>query len=290
MPERIVVGVDGSDTSRNALVWSAHHAIRRGAALEIVLAWQSPAAAVSPMGVSFVPPPVEQLRRHALGRLEALVAEFAQAGRLDEIDYELTVAEGEASRRLCEVAKASDILVVGSRGLGGFKGLMLGSVSARCANAAPCPVAIIPPDWDPAIPACGAVVVGVDGSANANHAVRWVDCWAPDDASLRLVCAWTHPDIYALAEFTIDDSALEAACLQTAHRAAELVSRHAVEPRAVQRDARLALAAAARQSDALVIGACGHGRFSRLLLGSVASSTVHNLVVPTIIVPAEDDE
>lgn len=287
MTERIVVGVDGSPTSGKALVWAAAHAARRRATLDIVMAWQTPGGAVTPMGMAYIPPPSETLRQHAEDRLNQFVAASAHSAALGPVDHELIVAEREASRLLCDVAQGAELLVVGSRGLGGFKGLVLGSVSARCANASPCPLAIIPEEWDPERPPAGIVAIGVDGSPNANAAVEWADRWAPTDSTLRLVGAWSYPVAYTMAELEIDDEHLEAACAKIVEEATGIVSDHRVEPAVVREDARPALAAAAEQADILVIGARGHGGFSRLVLGSVAANVVHHLVAPTVVVRAE---
>ena len=139
-------------------------------------------------------------RARAEDGLEAFVAAAAHDAGLATVDHELIVAEREASHLLCEVAQGAELLVIGSRGLGGFQGLVLGSVSARCANVSPCPVAIIPEGWSPARPQRNVVAVGVDGSPNAAAAVAWADQWAPAEHTLRLVGAWSYPVSFTLAE------------------------------------------------------------------------------------------
>lgn len=285
MGERIVVGVDGSENGERALAWAARHARRRGARLQVVLGWQAPAGAVTPMGMAYVPPPLDAIRADA----EARMSRALESCDLAEIDHEATIAERDAASLLCATAEDADLLVVGSRGLGGFKGLLLGSVSARCANEAPCPVAIVPADWDdPGRDIHGVVSIGVDGSANADAAVRWADTWAPDDALLRLVCAWTVAAPYDRVVPEMDEVRMRELAEQTAERAATLVVSHDRVADAVRLDARLALAHEAARADVVVVGARGHRGLSRVLLGSVASSVVHHVQVPTVVVRADD--
>lgn len=284
MTERIVVGVDGSDCSSRALTWATDHARRRNASLDIVWSWQPPAGAVTPMGMAYIPPSPQELQERAEGQLAALLATHQRANDLAAIQYQTIVADRSPGALLCDVARNADLLVIGSRGLGGFKGLILGSVGAHCAHASPSPVAIIPPGWNPAATTHGVTLVGVDGSANAAAAVRWADDWVPPGATVRIVCAWTYPVGYALGDLEIDDARLEAGCTETAETAAAQVIAHETETRCVHDDARVALPAQAREADLLVIGARGTSGMARLLVGSVASSIIHHLVVPTVLV------
>lgn len=139
----IVVGVDGSPGARTALEWAAAEARLRGSRLRAVQAWHLPAAAYGSGG--FVPPvginwedDLEQAARAGLAK-----ALDDAGGLLDGIEVERHVDEGSAAAVLSEAAADADLLVVGSRGLGGFKELLLGSVGHQCAQHAPCPVVIV---------------------------------------------------------------------------------------------------------------------------------------------------
>ncbi len=290
MGERIVVGVDGSDNAKRALRWAAGHALRRGASLDVVSAWRSPAGSMTPMGMAYVPPPRAALQEDAERTLERTLEECRADVALDDLELRCIVDEREAASLLCEVAEDAELLVVGSRGLGGFKGLILGSVSARCANACPCPVAIVPADWDASeADRHGVVSVGVDGSANADAAVEWADKWAPEGAVLRIISAWTVPAPYDRTIPEIDEIRVEDAARAIADRSGALVMRHEVVVEPIRLDARVALAQEAAGADLIVIGARGHRGFARMLLGSVASSVVHHVEAPTVIVPAPHD-
>lgn len=137
---RIVVGVDGSDGALAALRWAVEEAELRGAALDAVTAWHIPYAAGSP-AIGLVIDPDEE-RAYAAEQLEEVIgATGVRAG----MQVNRVVVEGGAARALIETAAGADLLVVGSRGRGGFKGLLLGSVSQQCIQHAPCPVVVVRP-------------------------------------------------------------------------------------------------------------------------------------------------
>jgi nucleotide-binding universal stress UspA family protein len=133
---RIVVGVDGSQHSLGALRWAAHLAGAFGARLDAVSAWEYPPA----MGWSVVPDdwdPASDTQKV----LQETVAEVF--GDEPPASLRLQVYEGGAAKVLIDASEGAIMLVVGSRGHGGFAGLLLGSVSANVAEHARCPVMII---------------------------------------------------------------------------------------------------------------------------------------------------
>jgi nucleotide-binding universal stress UspA family protein len=157
---RVVVGVDGSKESRQALAWAAEDARRRGATLQVVHVHE-PKLGYNPYEVSYAstssPRAVERLaaeerrwREHqrlaghqeADALLDELLEDLPSA--LREVPTERIIREGQRpARLLLDAARNADLLVVGSRGRGGFAGLLLGSVSQQLAQHAPCPVVIV---------------------------------------------------------------------------------------------------------------------------------------------------
>lgn len=136
----VVVGVDGSEESREAFRWALEEARLRQATLRAVHAWTYPAL----FGPTYIPPEMVDrrvLHSDAKKALDAVVAEIA--GENPAAYIERVVTEGPAAQALVEAAKEADLLVVGSRGHGGFTGLLLGSVSQQCAHHAPCAVVIV---------------------------------------------------------------------------------------------------------------------------------------------------
>lgn len=133
---RIVVGVDGSKPSEHALRWGAHLAATFGARLEAVTAWEYPPG----YGWVSVPSdwnPGQDMENVLKDTLRAVFGDQPPAGMVAD------VREGGAARVLLDASAGATMLVVGSRGHGGFVGLLLGSVSANVAEHASCPVLII---------------------------------------------------------------------------------------------------------------------------------------------------
>lgn len=140
-PERVVVGVDGSETSRAALRWAVEAAELRQARVQVVLAWHLPYVGGYPFtGSSFDP---SSLEHEARSTLDGIIESVDTSGLTAPIDATLTL--GDAGRAVLDAAAGADLVVIGSRGLGGFAGLLLGSVGRHVAHHAPCPVVVIPP-------------------------------------------------------------------------------------------------------------------------------------------------
>ena len=137
---RIVVGVDDSPGGRAALAWAMHEAELRHAQLEVVHAWSLPLAE----GWNSEWPTDEAWFREQSRRLlEKLIAECPAREDIAVVPVVVPLeCEGPAFG-LLEQSKGADLLVVGSRGRGGFKGLLLGSVSAQCVQHATCPVVVV---------------------------------------------------------------------------------------------------------------------------------------------------
>lgn len=134
---RIVVGVDGSARSEEALAWAGDEAARRGAVLQVVMVWENPAR---DMWMPHVEPRGDplSLTRHQLDRvIDKVLGEHAG------VAVEPLAVEGYPARALVDVAEGADLLVVGNRGWGGFSGVVLGSVSFHCVAHAPCPVVVV---------------------------------------------------------------------------------------------------------------------------------------------------
>jgi len=134
---RIVVGVDGSNSSRNALRWAAGEAEQTGADLQVVMTWHNPYPDLwiphDPSGTK----PLELIGR----TLERIGKEVL--GHHPAVKVEASALEGPAARVLIETAKGADLLVVGNRGLSGFVEVLLGSVTLHCVSHAPCPVVVV---------------------------------------------------------------------------------------------------------------------------------------------------
>ena len=135
VPRRIVVGVDGSPPSRLALQWAARLAQALGARIEATTAWEYPQTYGSPVDPSWRP----DLDADKI--LQTTLDEVFGPQRPPTLDA--IVLHGPPRTVLLNASEGAEMLVVGSRGHGGFAGLLLGSVSSACAEHAHCPVLVV---------------------------------------------------------------------------------------------------------------------------------------------------
>jgi nucleotide-binding universal stress UspA family protein len=141
-PNRIVVGVDGSDHSKVALAWAAREATMTGAPLTVVTTWEFPT------NYGYLVPWPEDLDFAAEAK-NVLVETVAEVlGETPTIEPTLEVVRGHAALVLEDLSRSSGLLVVGSRGHGEFTGMLLGSVSEFLATHAHCPLVIIRGDGE----------------------------------------------------------------------------------------------------------------------------------------------
>lgn len=132
----IVVGIDGSEASKDALAWAAHQAQLTGSDIQAVLAWSIPAA------YGYVPIAYDVDYEGDAGKeAERLVDEVLGIDRA--VTVTATAIEGHPAKVLVDAAQHASMLVVGSSGHGAFAGRLLGSVSENCARHATCPVVIV---------------------------------------------------------------------------------------------------------------------------------------------------
>lgn len=147
MAPRVVVGVDGSEHSRQALAYAIDEARRRGGTVDAVYAYAPPVYWAAPEFGVLIPRPEHEVVQDATDLLEQLLADAP-----DDVVIERVVVEGPAAHALIETAEDADVLVVGSRGRGGFMGLLLGSTSHQVVTHAPCPVVVVPLHEEPGPP------------------------------------------------------------------------------------------------------------------------------------------
>ena len=164
---RILVGVDASQGSRTAARWALEEARRRNAEVLAVYAWHIPAMAYSAPGYG-----VSYADDFVAGGL-ALIDDAIGESSVQDVKVEPRVVEGSPAKVLSHEAEQPDIelVVVGSRGHGGVTGLLLGSVSHALSHQCPKPLVIVPQAGS--VEARGRIVVGIDGSSDADTALRW---------------------------------------------------------------------------------------------------------------------
>lgn len=287
----IVVGVEGSDHSAAALRWAAREADLRGHDLVGVLVWdlfnQHHADGTHRFDPGYGP---EEADAALVVAVEAALGADAAATVVRRVACDLP-APG-----LLAAADQADLIVVGARGLGGFRGLLLGSVSQQCLHHARVPIAIVRADSpEPGGVEGGGrerIVVGVDGSAPSEAALRWaLDEGAARKAVVQVVHAWDAPVIYGPVAGA---SGSEMGAIESgAHRLVDdMIERLGgtaasveVERTVVPGGPASALLDAAEGADLVVVGRRGVGGFGRLLLGSVSEHVARHVACPVVVVP-----
>lgn len=281
-PGPIVAGVDGSEPATQAVGWAAVEARDTRCLLRLVHAMQWPLISHPlPAGLRADWAQVMHEEGSRWLRRAEQAAELAAPG----VQTQAHLFAGDPRQRLLTEAEHARELVVGSRGLGGFTGLLLGSTSAGVVAHAPCPVVVVRGPGDPA----GPVVVGLDGSAAGDHALRYAfDLAARTGAALLAVHARsdTGPPWPGSDGETTTASAEAARRVLTEQLAGwpekypevgvqRLVTREWPVP------ALLELGTRART---LVVGSRGRGGFTGLLLGSVSRALVNHAPCPVSVV------
>jgi len=140
--KQVVVGVDGSEDSRRALQWASEEASEHGAQLVAVSSWTQPLLLPTPQqsGVPLETDPT-RLAENTKAMLEETLSEVL--GDSPSVSVKSSVVEGSPAKVLIDLSGSAELLVVGSRGVGGFTGLLLGSVSQHVAAHAQCTVTVV---------------------------------------------------------------------------------------------------------------------------------------------------
>jgi nucleotide-binding universal stress UspA family protein len=284
---RIIVGVDGSEYACAALRWAEREARLRGYELIAVLAWGLFDQLHAGGGSSFDPDygPSDAAAALATVVEDTLGSEAAAAA-------ELLVVCDLPARALLEVAQRAELLVVGPRGRGALRELVLGSVTQTCLHHAPCPLAVV--RTSDAVPPGPRererIVAAVDGSAPSARALRWaIDDARARGATVQAVHVWDVPYSLSLSAAAVDYPAFERAARQLLDQAVDAAADDttdvAVERILASGSPADVLLGAARGADLVVVGSRGVGGFRGLLLGSVSQQVVHHAQCPAVVIP-----
>lgn len=289
MNATIVVGVDGSESALEAVVWAAKTAQRQGKTLSILSAYETQTAAYAPALV--IPQDVVDVIRT---EAETNVQKAAAAAR--EVAPSVTVKvksqEGRPGTLLVDESEHADLVVVGSRGLGGVKGLFLGSVGVDVAAHAKSPVLVYAGAGGP-----GPVVVGVDGSPLSEGALKAAfDYAAALGTSLRVIHTWTDLSADALYGYGLEPEQLQRLADEAHEVVAERIAGFGsdypdveVERIIVPDGPAAQLVEHAKDAQLLVVGSRGRGGFRGLLLGSTSQAVLHRATCPVLVVKTAND-
>lgn len=274
----VVVGYDGSAGAAAALRWALDEAARLAAPLRLVYAVERPLrpAPVPPMPGD-VDPATEH--RHARSLLDRAVGEVS--GAVPPVEVSGAVLDGPAVTVLCEQSRDARLVVVGSRGLGGFTGLFVGSVSLAVAAHADSPVVVV---RGGPVTAPGPVAVGVDESAREGLVGFAMEEAAARGVGLLAVRAWTPPSAPWPREAAEREDAERHRLSAALHAWSEKYPTVPVTTRLIDGDARHALAAVSGEVQLIVVGSRGRGGFEGLVLGSVSQFLLHHARCPVAVV------
>ncbi|MEU7856033.1 universal stress protein [Nonomuraea sp. NPDC049141] len=274
MNGRIAVGVDGSAPATAAAEWAAVDARRRGLDLRIVHICEQ-----WPHGVG------DFSTEYCAGALEAAADRARELA--GEVEVTTDLRAGNVIEELIAESASADSLVLGSRGLGGFEGMVLGSVSTAVAGHARGPVVIVRGGRREEH---GRIVVGYDGSEHSEAAMEYaIEQARASHARLHVLYAWQLPVFapYAAAY----NSLLETAFQHEVRVAAErVVPWREKNPDVEITDEQLcehpagALIRAATTADLVVVGSRGLGGFASAVLGSVSRAVLHHVTCPVAVV------
>ncbi len=285
---RILLATDGSEDSRGATEWLRELPVPPTSSVLVLTVASGPMSARAERNDL-----LEVVRTDAWYVVQA--ARRSLAGRWAEIEER--VVDGDPRSAILQVRDdwGADLVVVGSRGLGAFAGMILGSVSIEVARHAPCAVLVTKGSPRPVRTA----VVAIDGSANALAAARWLAA-LPLDRGVRvhLVAVAERPRYPSSAPGVIRPQLNAAIEEMVRERTQELekalgsvAGEFASVPATVERTAAVgnpadAIVAAAEtaRADLVVVGARGLGTFERVLLGSVSERVLHNASCPVLVV------
>lgn len=285
----VVVGVDGSAASTGAVAYAANTAAKRGVPLLVVTSYTMPAAMFAE---GMVPPqPVyDELERECGPIVEQAKATARKVSPDVEVSH--AVVEGNPAQVLIDYSRKAKMIVLGSRGLGGIKGMVLGSVSAAVASHAFCPVVVTREDTDD-LDQSGPVVVGVDGSEISTKATKWAFAEASArGTTLVAVHTWMDPQVQAAAAgISLTETEWQQLEEQQAGTLAERLAGFSAEypdvhvERFVTRDRAVrALVGKSEGAQLVVVGSHGRGGFAGMVLGSTSRAMLQAAPCPVMVV------
>lgn len=281
----VVVGVDGSGSGSEAVCWAAREAVRRGVRLRLVSALVVPDSnhiGNPGLGTSY--------KKNMTDAAEEVLAEAVALARDTEpgVDMESELRMGFAAQVLLAESESAGLVVVGSRGLGGFSGLLVGSVAVALAARGACPVVVVRGDAEERPADVRPIVVGVDGSPVSEEAVALAFEEATlCDAPLLAVHTWQDDAVTLSIAPLVDWNAVEAE--EHALLAERLAGWSEKYPdvevgRRVVRDRPAAeLVDLSRTARLVVVGSRGRGGVRGLLLGSVGHALLHHAHCPVLV-------
>ncbi len=272
MSLKYVVGVDGSEQSRRALEWASAEAARDGATLEAVLTWRAP---LTDLPYNPDPDDLRRLESDWSSTLDEVISGIDAQGVL--------LAGPHAGRTLVDHATniEADLLVVGTRGRGGFLGLLLGSVAEYCLHHGPCPTAFVPPTD---LPQETRAVVGVDGSDASMKALAWaLERAERVGADVTALHVWNFLDKPPGSQYDTEFDDGDARAFIEEAITSHGIDRSRLDVAIANELPSRALLDAGESAGLVVLGAHGRNPAHMMLAGSIAEQVSHHTSVPLLV-------
>lgn len=284
---RLLVGVDGTEGSVEALRWAAHEAARRSAPLHVMTCAELPVAVEAGLiGGGATGAAMDSL----VAEQEAVNQGAVNLVRSFGLDVEVSgdTVLGAPAYALVGAAHPDDLIVIGATSHPGRLTEVLGSVATVIAHRAHCPVVVVH-GTDRRDAKLGRIAVGVDGSACGDQALVWAAEEAQRcGAELLLVHGWTYPyqgprngASEARDDMKLDAMRMLEACSKRVKDRAPELRVHSIIS---EQSPAKAIIDAGKEADLLVVGSRGHGGFAALLLGSVSRTVLQHSAVPVVVV------
>lgn len=317
--QAVVVGIDGSDSSQNALRFAISAAQDLGHSIRLVGAYTVPSVAAATIDVSYVPIDDTSVRAAVTDTLKAAAAQVREAG----VSVEAVIEIGDAAGVLVDETAQASLVVVGSRGRGGFAGRLLGTVSTALPAHSKCPTVVVPLTWSPdatdRTPDCssshpirssrsdavlseessdlypgmdfaGSVVVGIDALGKESPAL-WAAARIANQRKVPLQIVGVITTTVVGPEWLPSDSDVkrfvdegEDTIVLAANALRDKYPSLPTEWTLFDGQPSEVLVRAADTADLLVIGSRGRGGFAGLLLGSTSQSVLPYAKCPTMVV------
>lgn len=287
----ILVGVDGSPESLAALDWAIGWAQAGGGRVHIICAYSLPSFAASSLDGGYAALDDRSIKEGA----QAVIDEALEHTRDSGVEITSSLEPGDPTGILVDMSRDVSLVVVGTRGGGGFADRLLGTVSSALPAHAFCPVVVTPRhrEGSPFVPV-KRIVVGVDGSSPAHHAldnaVVEADIWGAEVTAISAVPMASGAGVLAWLPAAVDRDAVlddvRGALDRAVERALEGHEGVKVRRHALDGNAAALLSEFSTAVDLVVVGSRGRGGFTGLLLGSTSQAVLSHSTCPIMVVPA----
>ncbi|MDM7830587.1 universal stress protein [Cellulomonas edaphi] len=295
----ILVGVDGSTPSLHALDWAGAEAARRGWSLYLVCSYALPSFTAASLDGGYAALDDSAIQEGARAVLAEATARVSHLG----VPVRSNVHTGDAAGVLIELSHTARLAVVGTRGRGGFADRLLGTVSSALPAHAHCPTVVVPlrdgeghalaDDAEvPPVRPLRRIVVGVDGSEQAERALRYAvreaQAWGAELTAVAGVPVGSMTGVLAWLPAAVDHEQVLKDMQEGLNVVVDralldypdvVVKRHALDGTGAELLTEFSVA-----TDLIVLGSRGRGGFAGLLLGSTSQAVLHHARCPVMVV------